>query len=186
MEKTQPMLRTERLTLRAFALEDAPDVQRLCGNREVARTTRPIPHPYPEGEAERWISTHRARFESGEALQFAVELRRTGELIGGVTLAISRSDDRAQLAYWIGVPYWGHGYATEASREVVRHAFEDLGLYRVHAAHFGSNPASGRVMQKIGMSHEGTLRGHHEKWGEREDREVYGILADEWDGAGDS
>jgi len=107
MKETHPMLRTERLTLRAFTLDDAPDVQRLCGDKEVARTMRPIPHPYPEGEAERWISTHRAQFEAGEAVHFAVELRSTGEFIGGVTLAFTRSDDRGHLAYWIGVPYWG-------------------------------------------------------------------------------
>ena len=152
--------------------------------REVARTTRPIPHPYPEGEAERWIATHRAAFESGEAIHFAIELRQTGELVGGVTLAISREDDRAHLTYWIGVPYRGRGYATEAAREAVRHNFEDLGLHRVYAAHLRSNPASGRVMHKIGMVHVGTLREHHEKWGEREDRVVYGLLAEEWEGTG--
>lgn len=173
---------TERLVLRAFVPENAPDVQSLCGAREVARTTRPIPHPYPDGEAERWISTHRTQFESGEAVHFAVELSETGELIGGVTLAISRDDDRAHLTYWIGVPYWCRGYATEAAREAIRHAFEDLDLHRVHAAHFGSNPASGRVMQKVGMTREGIMREHHKKWGEYEDRVAYGLLAADWEG----
>jgi [ribosomal protein S5]-alanine N-acetyltransferase len=157
-----------------------PDVRRLAGAREVARTTRPIPHPYPEGAAEQWISTHRARFEAGEAVHFAVERRKGGELVGGVTLAISREDARAHLTYWIGVPYWGKGYATEAAKEAVRYAFEDLGLHRVHAAHFGSNPASGKVMRKIGMSYEGTLQEHHEKWGEYEDWVEYGLLARDW------
>jgi len=57
------------------------------------------------------------------------------------------------------------------------YAFEDLGLHRLYAAHFGSNPASGKVMRKIGMSYEGTLREHHKKWGEYEDRVEYGLLA---------
>jgi [ribosomal protein S5]-alanine N-acetyltransferase len=175
-----PTLRTERLLLREFVPEDAPDVRKLAGAREVARTTRPIPHPYPEGEAERWISTHRAAFETGEAVHFAVVTREGGELVGGVTLVISEGDDRAHPTYWIGVPYWGRGYATEAAREVVRYAFEDLDLHLVHAAHFGSNPASGRVMQKVGMSYEGTLREHHKKWGVYEDRVEYGLLAGDW------
>jgi [ribosomal protein S5]-alanine N-acetyltransferase len=181
VETPHPTLRTGRLVLRAFALEDAPSVQKLSGAREIARTTRPIPHPYPDGEAERWISTHRASFDSGEAVHFAVELLETRELVGGVTLAISRGDDRAHLTYWVGVPYWGRGYATEAAREAIRHAFEDLKLNRVHAAHFGSNPASGRVMQKVGMTREGVMREHHKKWGEYEDRGAYGLLATDWE-----
>jgi [ribosomal protein S5]-alanine N-acetyltransferase len=154
-----PTLRTERLLLREFSPEDAPDVRRLAGVRKLVRTTRPIPHPYPEGEAERWISTHRAAFEAGEVLHFAVQTREGGELVGGITLAITPGDARAHLTYWIGVPYWGKGYATEAAREAVSYAFEDLGLHRLYAAHFGSNPASGKVMRKIGMTHERTLRG---------------------------
>jgi [ribosomal protein S5]-alanine N-acetyltransferase len=78
------------------------------------------------------------------------------------------------------VSHWGRGYATEAAREAVRYAFADLDLHRVHAAHFRSNPASGRVMQKVGMSYEGTLREHHKKWGEYEDRVEYGLLARDW------
>jgi ribosomal-protein-alanine N-acetyltransferase len=175
-----PTLRTERLLLREFSPEDAPDVRRLAGARKVAKTTRPIPHPYPEGEAERWFSTHAAAFEVGEAVHFAVETREGGDLVGGVTLAISPADARAHLTYWIGVPYWGRGYATEAARETVRYAFEDLGLHRLYAAHFGSNPASGKVMKKIGMTHQGTLREHHKKWGENEDRVEYGLLARDW------
>jgi RimJ/RimL family protein N-acetyltransferase len=175
-----PTLRTERLLLRVFSPEDAPDVRTLAGVRKLARTTRPIPHPYPEGEAERWISTHRAAFEAGEVLHFAVQTREGGELVGGITLAITPGDARAHLTYWIGVPYWGKGYATEAAREAVRYAFKDLGLQRLYAAHFGSNPASGKVMRKIGMTHEGTLRGHHKKWGEYEDRVEYGLLARDW------
>ena len=160
----------------------APRVCRSCsGAREIARMTRPIPHPYPDGEAERWISTHRAAFDSGEAVHFAVELLDTGELVGGVTLAMSRGDDRAHLTYWVGVPYWGRGYATEAAREAIRHAFEDLKLHRFHAAHFGSNPASGRVMQKVGMTREGVMREHHKKWGAYEDRVAYGLLATDWE-----
>ena len=102
-----PTLRTERLLLWEFSPEDAPDVRTLAGVRKLARTTRPIPHPYPEGEAERWISTHRAAFEAGEVLHFAVQTREGGELVGGITLAITPGDARAHLTYWIGVPYWG-------------------------------------------------------------------------------
>jgi len=72
---------------------------------------------------------------------------------------------RAELGYWIGVPYWGKGYATEAARSVVNYGFSTLELHRIFASHVPANPASGRVLTKIGMRHEGRLLGHILKWG---------------------
>jgi len=175
-----PTLYTERLVLRAFTLGDAPEVRRLAGEWEVARTLLSVPHPYGEGVAEEWISGHRSELERGEGVHFGVVVRERGELCGACGLMINANDANAELGYWIGVPYWGRGYATEAAREVVRYGFEELRLHRVHAAHFGSNPASGRVLAKIGMSHEGTRREHHRKYGDYEDRVEYGLLAGEW------
>jgi [ribosomal protein S5]-alanine N-acetyltransferase len=175
-----PTLETARLLLRAFAPEDATDVRRLAGEWEVARTMLSIPHPYGEGVAEEWISGHRSEFERNEAVHFAVVLRERGELCGACGLVINANDANAELGYWIGAPYWGRGYATEAAREVVRYGFEELRLHRVYAARFGTNPASGRVLAKIGMSYEGTLREHHRKGGDYEDRVAYGLLVGEW------
>src|SRR5919199_4912035 len=107
------VLCTERLVLRMFEPEDAPVVQRLAGTWEVARMMLSIPHPYEEGTAERFIEEARRAFEAGERVNFAVVLREGGKLIGGVTLNINARDDNAGLGYWIGVPYWGRGYATE-------------------------------------------------------------------------
>ena len=180
MKKPYPRLQTERLILRAFTLKDAPDVQRLAGEWEVARTLLSIPHPYEDGMAAEWISEHGSVFQRGEGVNFAIVLRERGELCGSCSMLINSRDANAELGYWIGVPYWGRGYATEAAREVVRYAFEELWLHRVYAAHFGSNPASGRVLEKIGMSYEGTCREHHRKLGEYEDRVEYGLLVSEW------
>jgi [ribosomal protein S5]-alanine N-acetyltransferase len=178
--KRYPTLKTERLALRGFTLKDAPDVQRLAGEWEVARTLLSVPHPYEDGVAEEWISGHRSAFERGEGVNFAAVLRERGELCGSIGLLINSRDANAELGYWIGVPYWGQGYATEAAREVVRYGFEELGLHRIYAAHFGNNPASGRVLRKIGMTYEGTRREHHRKWGDYEDRVEYGLLVCEW------
>ena len=178
--KRYPTLETARLLLRGFTPEDAPDVRRLAGDWEVARTLLAVPHPYGDGIAEEWISGHRAAFERGEGVHFAVVTRERGELCGACGLAIAAGDANAELGYWIGAPYWGQGYATEAAREVVRYGFEQLRLHRVHAAHFGNNRASGRVLTKIGMSYEGTLREHHRKYGDYEDRVQYGLLVGEW------
>ncbi len=178
--KRYPTLRTARLVLRAFTLGDAPEVRRLAGEWEVARTLLSVPHPYGDGVAEEWISGHRSEFERSEGVHLAVVVRDRGELCGACGLTINANDANAELGYWIGVPYWGRGYATEAAREVLRYGFEDLRLHRVHAAHFGNNPASGRVLTKIGMSYEGTRREHHRKGGDYEDRVEYGLLVGEW------
>ena len=173
----QPTLRTARLTLRPFTPDDAPAVQRLASAYEVALNTLMIPHPYPEGAAEQWIGMHQADFDENRIHHFALD---DGELVGAMAL-VMKSDGRAEIGYWIGVPYWGRGYATEAAREVVRYGFEDLGLQRIFAGYFTRNAPSGRVLEKIGMQYEGTLRRHQPKWGELLDIAFYGILREEWE-----
>ena len=182
-EASQPALQTERLLLRPFALGDAPDVQRLAGAWEVADTTLLMPHPYEAGMAEQWISTHPARWEKREASIFAIVFRNTGQLCGAIDLRLAEPHAIAEIGYWIGVPFWGKGCATEAGRELVTFAFRQLHLNRVYAHHFSRNPASGRVLQKIGLSYEGRLRQHVRRWDRFEDLECYGILRSEWENA---
>ena len=179
MEQPYPTLQTERLILRGFTLDDAPRVQQLAGDRAIAATTAFIPHPYPDGEAERWICTHREELEKGRSVDFAITLRDREELVGACGLVIRKIHRRAEIGYWIGKPYWGNGYATEAVRAVIGYGFS-RGLNRIFAECYHINPASGRVLQKAGMRHEGTKRQHMMKWGELMDCEVYGILASEW------
>lgn len=172
-----PTFRTTRLTLRPFARSDAADVQRLAGEYEVALNTLFIPHPYPDGAAEDWIATHESDFEENRVHHFALDA--DGVLIGSMGL-VMKGDGLAEIGYWVGKPYWGQGYATEAGREVVRYGFEECGLQRIFAAHYVRNPASGRVLQKLGMQYEGTLRRHQAKWGVLIDIAFYGLLRDEW------
>jgi [ribosomal protein S5]-alanine N-acetyltransferase len=168
--------------LRGFVPEDAEEVRRLAGAREIAEGTLTIPHPYPADAAEEWISTHSGRWEREEALELAIERQGDGILLGAIGLRIEREHSRGELGYWVGVPYWGEGYATEAGREVLRYSLEELGLNRVYAFHFTTNPASRRVLQKIGMTHEGVRRAHTLKWGTYLDSEAYAILCSEFDG----
>jgi RimJ/RimL family protein N-acetyltransferase len=178
--KHPPQFKTERLILRLFELSDAKDVQRLAGEKAVAETTFNIPHPYEDGMAEEWISTHQSKFEAGELCNFAITLTQTGELIGAIGLIISSRHNHAELGYWVGVPYWNQGFCTEAAKAVLEYGFRDLELNRVHAHFLSYNPASGRVMSKIGMRHEGILRKHIRVADQYEDIEIYGILADDW------
>lgn len=175
-------IQTERLVLRCFGLPDAPAIQRLAGAREIADTTMLVPHPYPDGAAEDFIEGTHTGFESGENYVFAITLRDTRQLCGSMGLKISEKHERGELGYWIGMPFWGRGYATEAARGMLHFAFETLRLNSVNAHHFVRNPASGRVLQKIGMTHEGRLRQHVKKWDRFEDLECYSILRSEWDG----
>ena len=164
--------------LRPPALEDAPEIQSLCEAREIAAGTFLIPHPYPEGAAAEWISG----LTGTDSVTFAIERKEDGALVGVMGLRLERDHDRAELGYWVGVPYWGHGYAPEAGRAVLGHAFETLGVNRVYALHFTRNRASGRVAAKIGMTHEATLRGNSLKWGEHLDDELWAIVRSEWPG----
>ena len=175
-----PTIETSRLKLRSFDLEDASDVQRLAGMREIADTTVNIPHPYEDGMAEQWIASHKKEYEAGTNVVFAVVLRESMKLIGAIGLTIDRSAQKGELGYWIGRSFWGRGYCTEAATAVLDYGFMALGLNRISAGHFARNPASGRVMEKIGMIVEGTARQDMIKWGNYEDLVLYGILRNEW------
>ena len=175
-----PALRTERLLLRPFELQDAKDVQRLAGDRAIADMTLMIPHPYEDGLAEAWIATHRAQLDEGGGYNFAITLADSGALLGAISLGTHAKYQKAELGYWIGQPFWGQGYCTEAGREVLRFAFTDLELHRVYAYCFSRNVASARVLQKIGMQHEGCLRQDVKRWEAFEDLEIYAALREEW------
>jgi RimJ/RimL family protein N-acetyltransferase len=178
----QPVLRTPRLVLRPFTFDDASAVHLLAGAAEVANTTLYIPHPYPPEAAEQWIVTHSIAWEDGMGATYAVTDAATDTVTGALTLVIAPQHARAEIGYWIGVPFWNRGYCTEAARAVMDLAFRTLRLHRVQAHHLTRNPASGRVMQKLGMKLEGVHRGALRKNGRFEDLAVYGILADEWSG----
>ena len=181
-EKAEPLptLKTERLVVRPFVIADAPAVQRMAGDKAIARMTMNIPHPYEDGMAEEWIGTHAEKFAQRKSLGLAITLKETGELLGAMGLEhLDNPHQRAELGYWIGKEYWSNGYCTEAAREIVRYEFAELGLHRIHSHHFAQNPASGKVMQKIGMKHEGRLRQHIKKWDRFVDIECYGILVND-------
>jgi len=170
-----PALATARLVLRPFVRADAPRVQELAGAREIADTALNMPHPYPDGAAEAWIATHAQAFAEGKGLTLAVALKND-LLIGCVSLGISPRHRHAEIGYWIGKDYWGKGHCTEAAFEIVRFGFERLGLHRVFGECLRRNPASARVMQKIGMSYEGCMRQHVRKGDQFENMEIYGLI----------
>ncbi|MEZ4703362.1 MAG: GNAT family N-acetyltransferase [Rhodothermales bacterium] len=179
--RTHPVLETDRLLLRGFTRDDAADVERLAGSEAVARGTF-LPYPYKASHAEAWIRHQEEDYLAGKLTNFAIVHRETSHLMGSIGLMIEPAYHHAQLGYWLGVTYWGMGYATEAAHAAVRYGFNDLGLNRIYAAHFSSNPASGKILVKIGMRHEGCQRQHYLRFNRFEDAELYGILKQEYAG----
>ena len=176
----RPIIHTRRLTLRPMTLADAAELHRLVGDVEIARNTMTIPHPYPEGMAEEWIGTHQSKFDKGEEIVFGIERREDGAFVGVIGV-IPEPHDMAEFGYWIGQEYWNRGYATEAAAAVIDFTFRVLDVNRIEALHFIRNPASGRVMEKCGMKHEGTLRQARKKGDEYLDVKVYAILRSDWE-----
>lgn len=175
-----PRLKTKRLILKPFILDDAPDVQRLAGDRAIAATTTNIPHPYEDGAAEAWIATHQDEFDDGMTVTLAITLKEDNSLIGAIGLNIRKEHENGELGYWVGKPYWNQGYCTEAAEAVLEYGFRILNLNRIYATYMNDNPPSGRVMEKIGMKYEGRLRQHMKKWGKFKDLKIYSILKDEY------
>lgn len=174
--QAQPILETERLILRPFTLADAARVQALAGDQRIADTTQNIPHPYEDGMAESWLKGRRDLWEKREVVSYAVCIKQTDELIGCVGLRVNRHDNNAALGYWVGYPYWNQGYCTEASKQLLTFAFENLNLHRIHSCYFSRNPGSGKVMQKLGMQYEGEFKQHAFKDGHYEDLIYYGLV----------
>ncbi len=147
------VLEKERLILRPFYLSDATQVQKLAGHPIISQMTANIPYPYLDGMAEAWIQNHSTWHEKGQAVVFAVTLKNSGEVIGTVSLT-QLSTSSGNLGYWIGLPYWGRGYCTEAASAVIEFGFSQLALQLIYARHLPENPASGRVMQKNGFTYQ--------------------------------
>ncbi len=175
-----PRLTTERLKLRQFALEDAPMVQQLAGAKEIARYTS-LPHPYEDGMAESWIKKQHEDFEAGSIVNFALIRGKDDQLIGSMGLTISSPHLQAELGYWIGLPFWGQGYCTEAARRVIAYGFHTLDLHRICARHMGTNHGSGSVLKKIGMQWEGRQRHQFLSFGAFEDCVLYGMLKTDYE-----
>ena len=175
-----PVLTTDRLILRAFTLADIPALVGLAGAWAVARTTT-VPHPYTEAHAREWLATQPSAFAKRERAIWAIAHRSEGTLMGAIELRFRSARHVGELGYWLGVSYWGQGIMTEAARAVLAYGFQEGGLYRIQARHWHTNPASGRVMEKIGMTYEGTLRAAAFRWGEYLDVLVYAVLKPAWE-----
>ena len=162
-DRNQTAIETARLTLRPLTLSDAPRLARLADHAEIARRLATMPHPYDEKDALDFIA--RVRIAPSGAACFAIVLKKKGTLIGtcGYGPALARPGDappETDFGYWLGLDYWGKGYATEAGNAVLAHAFTQSGVDVLTTDYQIGNQPSANVLAKLGFQALGARRRH--------------------------
>jgi RimJ/RimL family protein N-acetyltransferase len=148
-----PRIETERLLMRLPEMGDAVNISTYLGDYDVAKNTARVPHPYPALAAEMWVLTTRASWQPGGNLSLTVEM--DSQVVGGGGVFKRAPGSEWEIGYWIAKPWWGRGLATELGQGLVDYARDTLGTRRVIAGFYKDNPASGRVLEKLGFRHEG-------------------------------
>ncbi len=162
-------LETRRLILRKPEAADAIGVQMLIANWEIAKWLGRLPWPYPANGAAEWLERMHREAALGQGYAFGLfQKNRPFDGIVGVIGLHLREHGEWELGYWLGEPYWGSGYMSEAAPEVVRWAFEDLGVGHIEAGHFIGNEGSARVLLRCGFEYMGEAR----RWCESRGHEV--------------
>ena len=159
--------------LRAWTLADAPALAKLINNKKVQDNLRDgLPFPYGEEDAKVFLSAMLAS-DPDQNLAFAIEA--DGELIGSIsaTRCANIHFRTAELGYYLGEPYWGKGFATEAVRQICDYIYRNTDIIRIFAEPFAYNTASCRVLEKAGFQLEGLLRGNAVKNGRILDMKMY-------------
>lgn len=172
-------LRTERLLLRPFRKDDVDEALSYRNDEEFARFLPHIPQPFTRADAKQFVTTNMEEpWEKSPT--FAIEL--DDRLIGTVNLAVDPDNQIAMLGYAISRDRWGEGIASEAARAMISWGFQTFNLAKIWASTDARHQRSRRVMEKLGMQHEGTLRAHHlGRDGLRTDQVIYGLLREEWE-----
>ena len=185
-------LESSRLLLRRFKSEDEEMVVRLMEDGFIYENTLAVPYPYSGAHFKSFLGIMEESRKKDSGIHFAIVLKETQEVIGNISLVRKGFPKRfyekpypvAAIGYWVGKDYGNKGYCTEACKRLLTFAFQEepdgWGLRKVKGSHFDFNPASGKVMAKLGMKKEGTLR--EEMWKKDSFKTTieYGILRHEW------
>ena len=175
-----PVLESNTIKMRRLEHGDIASIIEYASAIEVARNTF-VPHPYPPEAAIDFVTTTREAWGNDDSYTFGLVEKESGDFVGAMGLHPEPRHHLAEIGYWIGKPHWGKGYATQALGLIIRFAFEEVGLNRVQARHFTSNPASGRVMQKANMQYEGTSRQAMVHRDVYKDTVLYAMLREDYD-----
>ncbi len=176
-----PRLETERLVLRAPSESDVPAMPGVFHDPDIYAYTRNIPYPYTPDDAVAAIDRYRRLADEGRAMTLFPELIETGEMIGLAVLVVEADRPVAELGYALGRRWWGRGYATEACRAMLAYGFGTLGLDEINAHSMVRNPASARVLEKLGMVSLGEIAKACEKDGLLYDAHGYVMNRAQWE-----
>ena len=146
----QPSFNSARLLLRPLTKQDATGIQQLANDQRIASVTASIPYPYPQGLASQWIAQTQQGWLEQSEVSFGIVLQSCNRLIGTFSLLNIQADE-AEIAYWLGVDYWGNGYASEACQTMVDYAFEGLNFRRIKARVLVRNSASSKLLTRLGF-----------------------------------
>lgn len=175
------MINTQRLLLRTFQLADAGRLSQIAGVKAVSDTMLSLPYPYSVDEAETAIRSFERDFATRLGFHFAIEVRTDPiDFIGYIAIKdIDWEHEQAELSFWLDPRHRSKGYITEAGAAVLDLAFGEFGLNRICAYHMRRNPASGRVLSRLGFVSEGCMRQRVKKQGHYEDACVWAKLRQE-------
>ena len=175
-----PTLESGRLLLRKLLMRDAQDIYEYCSDTEVARHVLWTAHT-SVSDSRAYIRYMLRRYRQGEPSSWGIVLKENSKLIGTIGFMwIQPENAAAEVGYSLSRDYWNRGVMTEALRLVLDFGFRELKLNRIEAQHELSNPASGAVMRKVGMRHEGTLRQRLFNKGRYVDVALYAALRSEY------
>lgn len=164
-QRSEKRLETERLLLRPPENSDIAAITAFASDYAVSKNLARVPHPYTEDDAQSFVTRSAMLRAQGTDFSFAIVRKEGGLYLGGCGLHL-RDNGLFELGYWLGQPHWGQGYATEAARKLAGFAFHCLKAVHITAGYFHDNPASGRVLEKLGFRPNGAAnrdclaRGH--------------------------
>ncbi|MFK0273240.1 GNAT family N-acetyltransferase [Ensifer sp. NPDC090286] len=170
-------LATDLLLLRPTTPADAERAFEIQSDWDVTRMLRMAQFPPDLDDMTGWFGEHPQEWIAGTAFRFAIE--RNGRMIGLVDLD-GIDGEQGELGYWLEKPSWGQGYAFEAAKAVVAFAFEQLGLATLKTGHAADNPASGKVLLKLGFHPQQAMRKTSRSRGEEILHQSYSLTSDAW------
>lgn len=175
-----PVLETPRLQLRPVSMRDAADIFAYSRDPEVARYVLWSPHQ-TLSDSKAYIRFLLKQYRDGQPSSWGIVLKATGRVVGTIGyMSFSQENSTVEIGYSLARSLWNNGLMTEAVHAVLGLSFDTMRIHRVEAQHDAANPASGRVMAKCGMQHEGRLRGRIFNKGRFVDVDLYAMLRDDW------